>query len=108
MHSNRPIPNIASATLKGEWQFIHGKRGVVLVMHKPRLSYIPDDVFEKLYKVDKLIGKSLVVSVHACPRYSMCFSDKCAFTLIALGFCVCMLMAWCSAMQQDTSFRSRS
>ncbi|KAG0696322.1 hypothetical protein DFH29DRAFT_951538 [Suillus ampliporus] len=33
--------NLASASVKTEFQFQEGKRGAVLVMHKPRQEYIP-------------------------------------------------------------------
>lgn len=78
MHTNRDIPNIATASLKGEWQFKNGQRGAVLVMQKPRLVYLPPDVIlEKLYDVDKLIDKYLITSVHMCPAYSLYLSNTC-------------------------------
>ena len=47
-------------------------------MHSPRQRYLPRKVvLEPLYKVDKLIDKSLVTSIHICPAYSMYLSDKC-------------------------------
>jgi hypothetical protein len=46
-------------------------------MHNPRQIYIPPNaVLGPLYKVDKLIDKYLVTSIHVCPAYSMYLSDK--------------------------------
>jgi hypothetical protein len=71
------VPGIASAFVKGQWLFERGKRAAVLIMHNPRQIYIPPNaVLGPLYKVDKLIDKYLVTSIHVCPAYSMYLSDK--------------------------------
>ncbi|KIJ67358.1 hypothetical protein HYDPIDRAFT_180293 [Hydnomerulius pinastri MD-312] len=68
---------LASASLKGEWQFGKGKRDALLVMHSPRQKYIPPKVIlEHLYKVPNLKDKYLVTSVFVCPAFSMYLSNK--------------------------------
>ncbi|KAF9220623.1 hypothetical protein BS17DRAFT_797611 [Gyrodon lividus] len=68
---------IASASLKGQWQFQKRQRDALLVMYKPRQKYIPSKVIlDHLYKVPKLQGKCLVTSVHVCPAFSMYLSNK--------------------------------
>ena len=88
MHTNRDIPNIATASLKGEWEFKNGQRGAVLVMQKPRQIYLPPGmILEKLYKVDKLIDKYLVTSVHMCPAYSLYLSNTCTCRRLRCSIC---------------------
>jgi len=71
------VPGIASAIVKGQWLFQRSKRDAVLIMHSPRQRFLPRNVvLDPLYKVDKLIDKSLVTSIHVCPAYSMYLSDK--------------------------------
>ncbi|KAH7923113.1 hypothetical protein BV22DRAFT_1106266 [Leucogyrophana mollusca] len=84
------VPGIANAPLKGEWQFATGMRGALLIMHKPRQTYIPPgEVLEHLYKVPDLQNKYLVTSVFSCPAYSIYLSDKSgekvALALVANG-----------------------
>ncbi|KAG8215952.1 hypothetical protein J3R82DRAFT_7932 [Butyriboletus roseoflavus] len=70
------VPDIANASVKGQWLFQRGKRGAVLIMHNPRQVFLPPNVIlEPLYQVDKLIDKWLVTSIHLCPAYSMYLSD---------------------------------
>ena len=80
---DRPIPGIASAPIKGEWQFKHGKHGAILVMYNQRQIYLARNgsVLEKLYRIDKLVDNYLVTSVQTCSAYSMYLSDKCAVVL---------------------------
>ncbi|KAN0094908.1 hypothetical protein V8E55_003195 [Tylopilus felleus] len=60
-----------------KWFFEREKRGAVLFLHSPRQIFLPPHVvLEPLYKVDKLINKCLVTSIHVCPAYSMYLSDK--------------------------------
>ncbi|KAH7919896.1 hypothetical protein BV22DRAFT_1133514 [Leucogyrophana mollusca] len=71
------VPGIANASLKGEWQFATGRRGALLVMHRPRKTYLPPrEVLEHLYKVPDLQDKYPVTSVFPCPAYSTYLSDK--------------------------------
>ncbi|KAH0831047.1 hypothetical protein J3R83DRAFT_13556 [Lanmaoa asiatica] len=77
-YNRRGVASIANACVKGQWLFERGKRDAVLIMHSPRQIFLPPDVIlEPLYKVDKLIDKWLVTSIHVCPAYSMYLSDKC-------------------------------
>lgn len=72
------VAGLATASIKGQWQFEHGKRDALLIMHCPRVRYLPPDVIlETLYKVPKLKDKWLVTSVHICPAFSMYLSNKC-------------------------------
>jgi len=74
---DKDVEGIANASLKGQWLFERGKRGAILIMHSPRQIFLPPKVvLEPLYKVDKLIDKLLVTSIHVCPAYSMYLSDK--------------------------------
>ncbi|KAI9462104.1 hypothetical protein HD554DRAFT_2176076 [Boletus coccyginus] len=71
------IAGLATASIKGQWQFEHGKRDALLIMHCPRIKFLPRDVIlDKLYKVPKLKDKWLVTSVHICPAFSMYLSNK--------------------------------
>ncbi|EGN97520.1 hypothetical protein SERLA73DRAFT_110780 [Serpula lacrymans var. lacrymans S7.3] len=71
------IAGIASASLKGEWQFQEGRRGALLVMHAPRQTYIPPGtILEPLYNIPLLKDKYLVTSVFSCPAYSLYLSNK--------------------------------
>lgn len=78
VYNHRNVPDIVSAFVKGQWLFTRGKRDAVLIMHNHRQIYIPpNEVLEPLYKVDKLINKWLVTSIHVCPAYTMYLSDTC-------------------------------
>ncbi|KAF8839988.1 hypothetical protein BDN67DRAFT_1003296 [Paxillus ammoniavirescens] len=80
--SEAAVAGLASASLKGQWQFDEGKRDALLIMHNPRQMYIPGEVILKhLYKVPKLRNKFLVTSVHVCPAYSMYLSNKSGETI---------------------------
>ncbi|KAI9569216.1 hypothetical protein HD554DRAFT_2020862 [Boletus coccyginus] len=71
------VAGIAHASVKGQWSFERGKRGALLIMHSPRQIFLPPKVvLEPLYKVDKLVDRYLVTSIHVCPAYSMYLSDK--------------------------------
>ncbi|KAF8556658.1 hypothetical protein OG21DRAFT_1506253 [Imleria badia] len=71
------VAGLATASIKGQWQFEHGKRDALLIMYCPRVKYIPRDVIlDTLYKVPKLRDKWLVTSVHVCPAFSMYLSNK--------------------------------
>ncbi|KIJ66087.1 hypothetical protein HYDPIDRAFT_174797 [Hydnomerulius pinastri MD-312] len=75
------IPDVASASIKGQWHFQKGKRGVLVIAHQPRQQYIPKDVMSKLAKVTLLKGKSVVTSVLACPAYLLYLSNKTGETI---------------------------
>ncbi|KIK93935.1 hypothetical protein PAXRUDRAFT_828496 [Paxillus rubicundulus Ve08.2h10] len=84
------IPGLASASLKGQWQFEKGKRDALLVMHSPRMMFLPEEVILKhLYKVRKLKDKYIVTNVHVCPAFTMYLSNKSgetiSFALVAQG-----------------------
>ncbi|KAG1745021.1 uncharacterized protein EDB91DRAFT_1050155 [Suillus paluster] len=69
--------NLASASVKAEFQFQEGKRGAVLVMHKPRQEYIPPGkVLTLVHKADELQDKYLVTSTFTCPGYYLYLSNK--------------------------------
>lgn len=71
------VAGLATASIKGQWQFEQGKRDALLIMYCPRLRYLPANVIlDKLYKVPKLKDKWLVTSIHICPAFSMYLSNK--------------------------------
>lgn len=77
--------NLASASLKAEFQFQEGKRGAVLVMHKPQQEYIPrGKVLTLVHKAVELQDKYLVTSTFTCPGYYIYLSNKCASTYFVL------------------------
>lgn len=73
--------NLASAAVKAEFKFQEGKRGAVLVMHKPQQVYIPPGkVLSTIHKANELQDKYLVTSTFTCPGYYIYLSNKCAST----------------------------
>ncbi|KAG8215857.1 hypothetical protein J3R82DRAFT_7812 [Butyriboletus roseoflavus] len=71
------VAGIASASFQGQWQFEHGKRDALLIMHSPRLRFLPRNVFlETLFRVPALKDKCLVTGIHVCPAFSMYLSNK--------------------------------
>ncbi|KAG0692897.1 hypothetical protein DFH29DRAFT_913349 [Suillus ampliporus] len=69
--------NLASASVKAEFQFQEGKRGAVLVMHKPRQEYIPPGkVLTLVHQASELQDKYLVTSTFTCPGYYLYLSNK--------------------------------
>ncbi|KAG1745022.1 uncharacterized protein EDB91DRAFT_1271499 [Suillus paluster] len=71
------IHNLASASFKAEFQFQGGKRGAVLVMHKPLQEYIPPGkVLMLVHKANELHGKYLVTKAFTCPGYYFYLSNK--------------------------------
>ena len=72
------VAGLATATVRGQWQFEQGKRDALLIMSCPRLRFLPAGVvLGELYKVPKLRDKWLVTSIHICPAFSMYLSNKC-------------------------------
>ncbi|KAN0078342.1 hypothetical protein V8E55_010399 [Tylopilus felleus] len=68
---------LATASISGQWQFEQGRRDALLIMHCPRIRFIPPNaILEKLYDVPKLRGKWLVTNVYVCPAFSMYLSNK--------------------------------
>jgi len=77
VESEAAVPGLASASLKGQWQFEKGKRDALLVMHSPRQMYIPPKVIlGHLYKLAMLQDKYIVTNVHVCPAFTMYLSNK--------------------------------
>lgn len=71
------VPELASASFKAEFQFQEGKRGAVLVMHKPQQEYIPEDkVLSIIHKAQQLKDKYIVSSTFTCPGYYLYLSNK--------------------------------
>jgi hypothetical protein len=69
--------NLASASVKAEFQFQEGKRGAVLVMHKPQQEYIPrGKVLTLVHKAIELHDRYLVTSTFKCPGYYIYLSNK--------------------------------
>ncbi|KAG1745020.1 uncharacterized protein EDB91DRAFT_1271489 [Suillus paluster] len=69
--------NLASASVKAEFQFQDGKRGAVLVMHKPQQQYIPQGrLLGIVHKANELKDKYIVNSTFTCPGYYLYLSNK--------------------------------
>ncbi|KAG1869167.1 hypothetical protein C8R48DRAFT_110368 [Suillus tomentosus] len=69
--------NLASAAVKAEFKFQEGKRGAVLVMHKPQQVYIPPGkVLSTIHQATELQDKYLVTSTFTCPGYYIYLSNK--------------------------------
>ncbi|KAG2148858.1 hypothetical protein DEU56DRAFT_782530 [Suillus clintonianus] len=69
--------NLASASVKAEFQFQEGKRGAILVMHKPLQEYIPrGKVLNLVHNATELHDKYLVTSTFTCPGYYIYLSNK--------------------------------
>jgi hypothetical protein len=69
--------NLASASIKAEFQFREGRRGAVLVMHKPQLEYIPQGkVLSVIHEARQLKDKYIVSSTFTCPGYYLYLSNK--------------------------------
>ena len=72
------VVDLATASIQGQWQFERGRQDALLLMHHPRLRYLPPNiVLESLYKVPMLTDKYLVTSTHICPAFLMYLSNKC-------------------------------
>ncbi|KAG2106207.1 uncharacterized protein F5147DRAFT_701415 [Suillus discolor] len=70
------VPGIATATIKGTWQFRRGTTGALLIMNKPRIKTITPDVLGKLSSIEFLKSVHLVTKVFYCPAYTLYLSDK--------------------------------
>ncbi|KDQ61808.1 hypothetical protein JAAARDRAFT_55133 [Jaapia argillacea MUCL 33604] len=71
------IPGLAQATVKGKWEFRRGS-GALLVMVRPRTTYMPAELLKPLANAPILKGKtiSFVDEVVSCPAYYLCLSHK--------------------------------
>jgi len=66
---------IAEASIKGQWKF-GTKRGALLIIARPRSTYVPPKVLLKLLvDVPALQDKLLVTEVVSCPAYSLYLSS---------------------------------
>ncbi|OCB86598.1 hypothetical protein A7U60_g6276 [Sanghuangporus baumii] len=69
------IFGIAEPTFGGQWQF--GRtRGALLVLYKPRITRLPDELLEKLKETEWGQGKQIVTEAHSCPGFVLYLSDK--------------------------------
>jgi hypothetical protein len=70
---------LASASINAEFQFQEGRRGAVLVMHKPQQEYIPQGrVLSIIHEARELKDKYIVSSTFTCPGFYLYLSNKCA------------------------------
>ncbi|KAG1828272.1 hypothetical protein EV424DRAFT_550089 [Suillus variegatus] len=76
VESHAGVPGIATATIKGTWQFRRGTTGAILIMNKPRIKTISQDVLGKLSTIEFLKSVHLVIKVFYCPAYTLYLSDK--------------------------------
>jgi hypothetical protein len=73
---HRDIPNFQGIVFRSRWQF-NRKRGAVLLMHRPRMTHIPDEFFPASLHLPILKGKSVVSQVWDCPGFYMYLSNRC-------------------------------
>ena len=80
---HRNVPTVQGAVLKCRWQF-NSKRGAILLMHRTRITRVPDAFFKtpgSLHiPVLKGKGKVLVYQVWNCPGYFMYLCNRCAYS----------------------------
>jgi len=62
---------------KSQWQF-NSRRGAILLMHKPRLTRVPDTFFKTgdTHKIPILKAKFVVYQVWDCPGFYMYLSNR--------------------------------
>lgn len=73
-------PGLPDAAFKGQWKF-NASRGAVLVMLKPRLTRIPDEIFPLTLQNRKLLNdKKLITEVSSCPAYALYLSGNSEFS----------------------------
>ncbi|KAI9458823.1 hypothetical protein F5148DRAFT_1150944 [Russula earlei] len=60
---------------KGRWQF-NSKRGAILLMHRPRMTRVPDEFFKASLQLPVLKGKCVVYQVWNCPGFYMYLSNR--------------------------------
>ncbi|KAI0259830.1 hypothetical protein BC834DRAFT_598188 [Gloeopeniophorella convolvens] len=62
--------------LKSKWKF-SSKRGAILLMHEPQMTYVPDEFLsEVLKRKDILKDKCVVNQVYTCSGFYMYLSNK--------------------------------
>jgi len=66
---------VADASLKGKWKFSN-RRGALLVMDKPRHTFIPPSCLKSLARIKELVDKRLVTDVVRCPAYALYLSSN--------------------------------
>ncbi|KAG1840557.1 hypothetical protein F4604DRAFT_436875 [Suillus subluteus] len=70
-------PEDPFTSAKAEFQFQEGKRGALLVMHKPQQQHIPQGrVLSIIHKANQLKDAYLVDSTLTCQGYYLCLSNK--------------------------------
>ncbi|KAI0283242.1 hypothetical protein BC826DRAFT_1110231 [Russula brevipes] len=71
-----PEPGAVKDLIFQSWWQFNKKRGAVLLMHRPRRTYIPDEFFEVSRGVRILKGKFVVTETWDCPGYFWYLSSK--------------------------------
>ncbi|KAI5117379.1 hypothetical protein M0805_001922 [Coniferiporia weirii] len=72
---------LGDASIKGQWQF-DGTRGALLIMHKARMTIVPNEFLAKTVDLDfvkemlKEKPLKLVSQVFSCPAYALYLSNK--------------------------------
>jgi hypothetical protein len=76
----RDIPGVQGIVFKSRWQF-NSRRGAILLMHRPRLTRVPDEFFaaSESFRLPDLRGKCIVYQVWNCPGYYMYLSSRCGY-----------------------------
>jgi len=71
------IPSVPQSGIvfQGRWQFKNAC-GAILVMHRPRMTWVPDTFFNASLHLPILKGKSVVYQVWDCPGFCMYLSDR--------------------------------
>jgi len=76
---NRNTPSAQGVIFQSRWQF-KKKRGAILLMHRPRMTWVPDTFFGPSYHLPMLKGKCVVYQVWNCPGFYMYLSNKCGYS----------------------------
>lgn len=75
IYISRDVLTFGAASIKGEWEF-GNKRGALLMMYRPRISSMSNQLIQALSKTTELKEKSLVTETFCCPAYSMYLSTQ--------------------------------
>ncbi|KAH9998003.1 hypothetical protein BJV77DRAFT_787659 [Russula vinacea] len=69
------IPNVQNIVFQSRWQF-NNKRGAILLMHRPRMTHVPDEFFHASLHLPILKGKCVVSQAWSCPGFYIYLSNR--------------------------------
>ncbi|KAL5501092.1 hypothetical protein ACEPAH_9479 [Sanghuangporus vaninii] len=96
------VYDIAETSFKAQWQF-DSSRGALLVMIKPRMTVLPNELLNACIGNELLERKTVVVEVFSCPAYAMYLSNK---KITTVGLALKVDTSDVAAAQLDTLWRS--